>query len=305
MRHGDRRASTVSAAVLRHRRAGDAMGFRPAGPAQNVAGAGRQPGRSTSSPIRRLSLFPPLSGIRRHRGERPEIRRRRRNPSGRQLATQAMEETAQYLGQHRAQGPSVCSPGLGLRGHRQLGMVRFGCDRRSVRPVHGRQQRELRRRRLERQRGSLPAGSALVLLAVSPIPEPVHVTQKIMYLSPAFAGFDFGAAYAPTSTGARAPRPARLQLPDRRGVAGAAGGLITQARRSPARAARRSPRQTRPTTPAAANIYDIGARYRGLFGPVGFAAYVDYVGSGRSCRTVPISRKPGRQATASAPAARR
>ncbi len=107
-------------------------------------------------------------------------------------------------------------------------------------------------------------------------------TQKIMYLSPVFAGFDFGASFAPSSNGAIGAAatagcnaPSGLisnNWPAGPGIAGA--GCINLSSTNTGDIAR------------ARNIVDVAARYRGLFGPVGFAAYVNYTGSGKVADTV-------------------
>ncbi len=86
-----------------------------------------------------------------------------------------------------------------------------------------------------------------------------YATNKLIYLSPSFAGFDFGVSFAPSQAG----------LLGTYSAAGA-GGSFSQA-----------------TAPAgtfdarARNIIELNARYRGNFGAVGVAANVGYVTSGK------------------------
>lgn len=107
-------------------------------------------------------------------------------------------------------------------------------------------------------------------------------TQKIVYLSPVFAGFDFGASFAPSSNGAigaaatqgcNAPNAGLANSwPAGPGIAGAGCINLSSTNTSD---------YLRPR-----NIYDVAARYRGLFGPIGFAAYLNYMGSGTVADTV-------------------
>ncbi len=106
----------------------------------------------------------------------------------------------------------------------------------------------------------------------------LYSTQKIVYLSPAFAGFDFGASFEPTTAGANGAAANQGCNAPNLGTAG--GPYIAN---GPGVAGAGCAQLISTTTGDIArrrNTYDIGARYRGLFGPVGFAAYVDYIGSG-------------------------
>ncbi len=109
----------------------------------------------------------------------------------------------------------------------------------------------------------------------------VYSTQKIVYLSPAFAGFDFGAAFAPTSAGPQGAAANQGCNAPNAFVGGGANGSFAN---GPAVAGVGCAQLSSTTTgdiTRPRNIYDIGARYRGLFGPIGFAAFVDYYGSGK------------------------
>ncbi len=109
----------------------------------------------------------------------------------------------------------------------------------------------------------------------------VYNVQRVVYLSPAFAGFDFGASYAPTTAGANgAAANQGCNAPNAFIAGGLAGATANGPGVAGAGCAQLSSTNTgdyvRPK-----DIYDVGVRYRGLFGPIGFAAYVDYMGSGK------------------------
>ncbi len=111
--------------------------------------------------------------------------------------------------------------------------------------------------------------------------------QKVVYLSPAFKGFDFGAAFSPTTAG---PMGASATQGCNAGNAGASGGLYGQAVAGPGIAGAGCAALSSTNTPdylRTRNAYDVALRYRGLFGPIGFAAFVDYVGSGVVANTAP------------------
>jgi hypothetical protein len=103
----------------------------------------------------------------------------------------------------------------------------------------------------------------------------VYANQKIVYLSPVFSGFDFGAAFEPSSTSsigaatgcnAAGAYQAGAYIAAGPGIAGAGCSMLSST--------------TTGDYIRRRNTFDLGARYRGLFGPIGFAAYVDYIGSG-------------------------
>ncbi|MBV8458958.1 MAG: porin [Acetobacteraceae bacterium] len=106
----------------------------------------------------------------------------------------------------------------------------------------------------------------------------MYTTTKAIYLSPQFYGFDFGIAFEPNTgnDGNGATFGAGCNAPGFLGatyigagpsVAGA--GCDDLASTSTADYARRR------------NTVDAAIRYRGTFGPVGFAAYANYIGSGK------------------------
>ena len=87
----------------------------------------------------------------------------------------------------------------------------------------------------------------------------INVTTKIVYLSPQFAGLDFGLSFEPsTANGAGPGGP---------GVAGATNDFLSST--STGDYTRRK------------NTYEALLRYRGTFGPAGLAATASYTGSGR------------------------
>ena len=120
----------------------------------------------------------------------------------------------------------------------------------------------------------------------------LYSTQKVMYLSPAFAGFDFGAAFAPTTAGTNGAAVGQGCNAPNAFVGSGANGTFAN---GPSVAGVGCTQLSSTTTGdyvRARNIYDIGARYRGLFGPIGFAAFVDYIGSGKVADNVPGAHIP-------------
>ena len=115
----------------------------------------------------------------------------------------------------------------------------------------------------------------------------LYAEQKILYLSPAFAGFDFGASFAPSTAGTNgAAANQGCNAPN----IGAGGGPYIA--NGPAVAGVGCAQLSSTTTSdfnRPRNIGDFGVRYRGLFGPVGVAAYVDYLGSGTVSDNVPTA----------------
>ena len=87
----------------------------------------------------------------------------------------------------------------------------------------------------------------------------IYTTTKIVYLSPQFAGFDFGVSFEPTTANGGGPGGP--------GSAGATNDFLSST--STGDYTRRK------------NTYEGLLRYRGTFGPVGLAATGSYTGSGR------------------------
>jgi hypothetical protein len=84
-----------------------------------------------------------------------------------------------------------------------------------------------------------------------------YTANKLVYLSPAFAGFTFGASFAPSwSTG-------DLQC-------GAAGSTANCSQLSSVAGGNSAPK----------NVYDLSVGYAGSFGPVALKAFAGYLGSG-------------------------
>jgi len=116
--------------------------------------------------------------------------------------------------------------------------------------------------------------------------------QKAVYLSPAFAGFDFGASFAPTTAGTQgAAANQGCNAPNAFTSAGPNGSFANGPAVAGVGCAQLSSTTTGDYT-RPRNMYDIGARYRGLFGPIGFAAYVDYIGSGKIADNVVAPHSP-------------
>jgi predicted porin len=91
----------------------------------------------------------------------------------------------------------------------------------------------------------------------------LQTTDKIAYFSPAFAGFDFGVAW----------EPAYVTLNDSTSCStGAAGHLSTCDDLSSSNVFADAGKRR--------NTFDVGARYRGAFGPLGLAISGGYIGSG-------------------------
>jgi predicted porin len=104
----------------------------------------------------------------------------------------------------------------------------------------------------------------------------LYTTEKVVYLSPQFYGFDVGLAYEPNtsnvngdgSTGCNAPSSLGGSfIGSGPGVSGAGCSQLSSTSTSDYRRRR--------------NTFDIAARYRGTFGPVGLAAFINYIGGGR------------------------
>ncbi|MBV9654539.1 MAG: porin [Acetobacteraceae bacterium] len=104
----------------------------------------------------------------------------------------------------------------------------------------------------------------------------LYTTNKVIYLSPQFYGVDFGVAFEPSTanvglgssnacTGNNAIGPTFIVQSSQ----GAGAGCDALASTSTGDYTRRR------------NTVDAGLRYRGTFGPVGLAATVDYIGSGK------------------------
>jgi hypothetical protein len=109
----------------------------------------------------------------------------------------------------------------------------------------------------------------------------LYSTQKIVYLSPAFAGFDFGLSFEPTTAGPNGAAANQGCNAPNLGTAGGSNGFIAN---GPGVAGAGCAQLISTTTGDIArrrNTYDVAVRYRGLFGPVGFAAFADYMGSGK------------------------
>jgi len=98
-------------------------------------------------------------------------------------------------------------------------------------------------------------------------------SSKIVYLSPQYAGFDFGVSFAPNN--------AALQDGN---CSFAATGCYNLSSSSVASDGARF-----------TNMYVVGARYQGIFGPVGVYAMADYYGSGhvQYTSTAPFSQFDG------------
>jgi hypothetical protein len=90
-----------------------------------------------------------------------------------------------------------------------------------------------------------------------------YATNKLIYLSPSFGGFDFGVSFAPSQAG----------LLGAVSAAGA-GGSFSQSTSPTILGVQQSDARAR-------NILELNARYRGNFGAAGVAANVGYVTSGK------------------------
>jgi hypothetical protein len=92
-----------------------------------------------------------------------------------------------------------------------------------------------------------------------------YAQNKIIYLSPSFAGFDFGISFAPSTSA----------------LLGSIGSAATDGPSA----------STFPGDHRGRNFYELNARYRGTFSGVGLAANVGYMGSGRVNGGGPINYK--------------
>ena len=90
----------------------------------------------------------------------------------------------------------------------------------------------------------------------------IYNTTKLVYLSPQFAGFDFGLGYEPNTGGGSL----NSECPG--GVAGVGCDRLSSTTDTASLGRRR-------------NTVDVAVRYRGTFGAVGLAAYANYLGGGR------------------------
>jgi hypothetical protein len=91
----------------------------------------------------------------------------------------------------------------------------------------------------------------------------LYTTDKISYFTPNFSGFEFGVAW----------EPAFVTLNDATSCStGAAGALSTCDDLASSNVAADAGKRR--------NTFDLGARYRGAFGPVGLALQAGYIGSG-------------------------
>jgi hypothetical protein len=103
----------------------------------------------------------------------------------------------------------------------------------------------------------------------------LYTTTKAVYLSPQFYGFDFGAAFEPSTANVNGDNGQvgcngfALGSTTVTGQSIAGQGCDFLSSTSTGDIARRR------------NTGDIAVRYRGSFGPVGLAAYVNYIGSGK------------------------
>lgn len=88
-------------------------------------------------------------------------------------------------------------------------------------------------------------------------------SNKIVYFSPQFAGFDFGLEWSPNNTNGE----------DQCGAAGISCTNLSSQSASTSAGARYM------------NLYSVGARYQGTFGPVAIYGMADYLGSGHTSYT--------------------
>jgi hypothetical protein len=103
----------------------------------------------------------------------------------------------------------------------------------------------------------------------------LYTTNKLIYLSPQFYGADFGVSFEPStanvglgsSNGCNGSDAINAFIVNGQGDAGAGCDRLSST--STGDFSRRR------------NTVDLGARYRATFGPVGLAAMVDYIGSGK------------------------
>ncbi len=99
-----------------------------------------------------------------------------------------------------------------------------------------------------------------------------YSTNKVVYLSPNFYGFDFGAAFEPNTSGSGGG--------DNYGAGCATPGQ-TPAAMLGCDALTSYPFGATPYASSRRNTVDVGGRYRGTFGAVGVAAFADYFGGGQ------------------------
>lgn len=105
-----------------------------------------------------------------------------------------------------------------------------------------------------------------------------YSVQRVMYLSPSIAGFDFGVSFAPTSAGAMGAASTQGCNAPSGGIAGFTGNVVAGPGIAGAGCALLASTSTGDIG-RFRNEYEVGLRYRGLFGPIGVAAYADYIGS--------------------------
>jgi len=100
------------------------------------------------------------------------------------------------------------------------------------------------------------------------VPDPASASTRIMYISPAFAGFDFGFSFAPSQTSGRTSSAGSVAF-DSDGVPGGRSGMSWRGNLK--------------------NIWTPVVRYNGTFGGFGVGGDVSYVGSDNNCsgRTTP------------------
>jgi hypothetical protein len=100
-----------------------------------------------------------------------------------------------------------------------------------------------------------------------------YTNQKVVYLSPQFAGFDLGLEYAPSFSNAEINGlcgDGVTTTPSLGGVTGVNAATCTTTSSSPLQSD--AIRYT--------NQFEVGGRYQGSFGPVAILAHVTYMGSG-------------------------
>jgi len=112
-----------------------------------------------------------------------------------------------------------------------------------------------------------------------------YTTNKVVYLSPSFAGFDFGVSYEPSTanlsaqTGCGAGNYAGTNFTNPAGTFTAASGANSSGATSPG-CDRLSSSPSNAESARRKNTFDALIRYRGSFGPVGLAATAAYMGGG-------------------------
>ncbi|HEY0418412.1 MAG TPA: hypothetical protein VGC80_02730, partial [Acetobacteraceae bacterium] len=105
-----------------------------------------------------------------------------------------------------------------------------------------------------------------------------YSTSKVVYLSPQYAGFDFGIAYEP-NTGAVNAGPGNCPYGVSAGGGAGVGGALIGAN-SPLGCDATTSSSNAAELNRRVNTIDTALRYRGAFGPVGIAATVGYIGGG-------------------------